>query len=157
VDVTVTRLLGPDTYPTRPDLVPGAALYLPDLSVAGERKINPSAFVVPTEERQGTLGRNALRGFPLVQLDFSAGRTFFVSETINLQFRVDSFNVFNHHNFANPSGNLGEYGPPLSPYALFGISTAMANTPFNGVTNGLTPLFRAGGPRSLQLSLKLSF
>ena len=150
VDVTVNRSFGLDSVAARPDLVPGAPLYLRDASVAGGRRINPSAFVVPVEERQGTLGRNALRAFPLSQLDFSVGRTFYVTETINFQLRADSFNVLNHPNFANPSGSLGSNG-------LFGVSTAMANTPFNGITNGLTPLFRVGGPRSLQLSLKFGF
>ena len=141
VDVTVTRRIGPDTVAARPDLVPDAFLYLRDATVAGGRRINPAAFVVPVEERQGTLGRNTLRGFPLSQLDVSVGRTFYVTERINFQLRADSFNVLNHPNFADPSGSLGSGG-------LFGV---------NGITNGLTPLFRVGGPRSFQLSLKFSF
>jgi hypothetical protein len=150
VDVTVNRLFGVDSVAARPDLVPGVPLYLRDTTVAGGRRINPSAFVVPVEERQGTLGRNALRGFPLSQLDLSVGRTFYFTETLNFLIRVDSFNVLNHPNFANPSGDL-------SSGSLFGVSTAMANTPFGGITNGLSPLFRVGGPRSLQLSLRFNF
>jgi len=150
VDVTVNRSFGLDLVAARPDLVPSVPLYLRDATVAGGQRFNPSAFVVPIEKRQGTLGRNALRGFPLSQLDFSVGRTFYVTETMNFQLRADCFNALNHPNFADPSGNL-------SSASLFGVSTAMANTPFNGVTNGLTPLFRVGGPRSLQLSLKFSF
>jgi TonB dependent receptor len=150
VDVTVNRSFGLDSVAARPDLVPGAPLYLRDATVAGGRRINPSAFVVPIEERQGTLGRNALRGFPLSQLDISVGRTFYVTKTVNFQFRADSFNALNHPNFANPSGSL-------SSGSLFGVSTVMANIPFNGVTNGLTPLFRVGGPRSNQLSIRFSF
>ena len=42
-------------------------------------------------------------------------------------------------------------------FDLFGVSTAMANTPSNGIANGLPPLFRAGGLRSLQLSLRFNF
>jgi len=83
-------------------------------------------------------------------LDVSVGRAFYVTETTNFELRADSFNALNHPNFANPSGDL-------SSGSLFGVSTEMANTPFNGITNGLTPLFRVGGPRSLQLSLRLSF
>jgi len=41
------------------------ALYLQDGTVAGGRRFNPAAFLVPIEERQGSLGRNALRGFPV--------------------------------------------------------------------------------------------
>jgi hypothetical protein len=150
VDVTVDRFFGVDTVAARPDLVPGVPLYLRDTSVAGGRRINPLAFVVPVEERQGTLGRNALRGFPLSQLDLSVGRTFYFTETLTFQIRADSFNVLNHPNFADPSGDLSSSSP-------FGVSTAMANTPFDGITNGLSPLFRVGGPRSLQLSLRLNF
>jgi Carboxypeptidase regulatory-like domain len=150
VDVTVNRFFGVDPVAARPDLVPGAPLYLQDTTVAGGRRINPSAFVVPAEDRQGTLGRNVFRGFPLSQLDLSLGRTFNVMETMSFQIRADAFNVLNHPNFANPSGDL-------SSASLFGVSTAMANTPFNGITNGLTPLLRAGGPRSLQLSLRFYF
>jgi hypothetical protein len=157
VDITVNRLFGFDNVAARPDLVPGASPYLRDPSFPGGWKINPSAFVVPVEQRQGTLGRNALRGFPLSQLDVSAGRIFHMSEAIKLQLRADFFNVLNHPNFADPSGSLGSFGPPLSPNSLFGVSTAMANTPFNGTTNGLSPLFRVGGARSVQLSLRLSF
>lgn len=150
VDVTVNRFFGVDTVAVRPDLVPGAPLYLRDTTVAGGRRISPAAFVVPVEERQGTLGRNALRGFPLSQLDLSFGRAFYFTETANFQIRADSFNVLNHPNFAAPSGDL-------SSGSLFGVSTAMANTPFSGFTNGLSPLFRVGGPRSLQLSVKFNF
>nr|ALS90023.1 MetaGeneMark_Unknown Function [uncultured bacterium] len=150
VDVTVIRSLGIDLVAARPDLVPGAPLYIRDSTVAGGRRINPLAFVVPGEERQGTLGRNALRAFPLSQLDFSLSRTFYVTEATTLQLRADSFNVLNHPNFAAPSGSLGTD-------ALFGVSTAMSNMSFIGVTNGLIPLFRSGGPRSFQLSLKFGF
>jgi hypothetical protein len=150
VDVIVNRSFGVDSVAARPDLVPGATLYLRDATVAEGRRFNPGAFVVPIEERQGTLPRNVLRGFPLFQWDLSVGRTFDVTQTINFQIRVDSFNLLNHPNFADPSGNL-------STASLFGVSTAMANTPFNGITNGLTPLFRIGGSRSMQLSLRLNF
>jgi len=150
VDITVERSLGLDSVVARPDLVPGVPLYLRDATVAGGQRINSSAFVVPIQERQGTMPRNMLRGFPLSQLDVSIGKTFEVQETTNVQLRLDAFNALNHPNLANPSGDL-------SSDSLFGVSTAMANASFNGITNGLTPLFRAGGPRSLQLCLRFSF
>jgi hypothetical protein len=37
------------------------------------------------------------------------------------------------------------------------MSTAMANVPFNGITNGLSPLYRVGGPRSFQMLLRFGF
>lgn len=50
---------------SRPDLIEGVSLYIDDPTVAGGTRINRAAFVRPTTSRQGTLGRNALRGFPL--------------------------------------------------------------------------------------------
>jgi hypothetical protein len=132
----------------RPDLVPGVPLYLEDTAVAGGRRINPAAFDAdaPTAEgRQGTLGRNALRGFPLSQLDLSLRRQFDLGERANIQFRVDAFNVFNHPNFANPSGVLTDPN--------FGVSTQMLGRGLGG----LSPLYQVGGPRSLQMALKLLF
>jgi len=158
VNVTVIRTFKPDRIAVNPDLVPGVPLYLSDSTIAGGKRINPAAFATPLEQRQGNLGRNALRGFPVYELDLSVGRVFNVRQAIKLQLRADAFNLLNHPNFADPSGSLGVFRPPLSPNSLFGVSTAMlANTPVDGVTTGLTPLFHTGGPRSLQISLRLDF
>ena len=158
VDVTVSRRFGVDSVAARPDSVPGVALYLRDATVAGGQRINPAAFVVPIERRQGNLHRNTLRGLSAYQLDLSLNRTFKFTERVGLMLRADSFNVLNHPSFADPSGLLGSFGTSLSPNALFGAPTAMlANTPVDGVTTGLTQLFRSGGPRSLQLSVRLNF
>ena len=158
VDVTVNRRFGADLVAARPDLAPGVPLYLRDATVAGGRRINPSAFVVPIGQRQGNVGRNALRGLSAYQLDLSVARTFDLTGRMNLQVRADSFNLLNHPSFADPSGSLGAFGASFSPNGLFGAPTAMlANTPVDGVTTGLTQLFRSGGPRSLQLSLRLNF
>jgi Carboxypeptidase regulatory-like domain/TonB dependent receptor len=150
VDITVIRSFGLDDIAARPDVVPGRPFYVADQNLAGGWRINRDAFVVPIEQRQGTLGRNLLRGFSLFQLDGSVARTVSVSDTLSIQLRADFFNVLNHPNFANPSGDL-------TSDSLFGVSTEMANAPFNGVTNGLLPMFRVGGPRSVQLSLKFAF
>jgi hypothetical protein len=133
----------------RPDLVAGAPLYVEDPNVAGGRRINRAAFSVPAGNRQGTLGRNALRGFPLSQLDLSLRRQFNFSENFNLQFRVDAFNLFNHPSFANPEGRLNNPN--------FGVSTQMLGRSLGSGGVGLSPLYQIGGPRSMQMSLKLNF
>jgi hypothetical protein len=108
--------------------------------------LNPSAFSIPPTARQGTEPRNDIPGFGLTEVDLSLGRKFIITERLNLQFRADAFNVFNHPNFANPLGFL-EFGP------TYLSSTEMLNQ----ALGGLNPLFQQGGPRSLQLSLKLGF
>jgi len=106
--------------------------------------LNVNAFSAPSPIRQGTEGRNDIPGFGFTQLDLSLGRKFQFTERFNLQFRADAFNVFNHPNFTNPVG-LYEFGEIQSSMML------------NRGLGGLNPLFQEGGPRSLQLSLKLTF
>ncbi|MGH9662835.1 MAG: TonB-dependent receptor domain-containing protein, partial [Bryobacteraceae bacterium] len=88
VDVTYSRDLGFGFYTFRPDLVFGSPLYLSDSNVAGGRRFNMDAFVLPTQYpgRQGTLGRNGLRGFPLNQIHFTIRREFPLVENAKLQF-----------------------------------------------------------------------
>jgi hypothetical protein len=58
---------------------------------------------------RGNLGRNALIGPGLSNLDFSLFKNNFIrkiSETFNAQFRAEFFNVLNRANFASPVDNL---------------------------------------------------
>ena len=131
---------------SRPDLVPGQPLWIPNAAAAGGKSLNPSAFSVPSTPRQGTEGRNDIPGFGLTQVDLSVGRKFAVTERLNLEFRADAFNVLNHPNFTNPPA-LVEFGPAY----------LQSGTMLNQSLGGLIPIFQEGGPRSLQLSLKLTF
>lgn len=156
VNVQVTS-----TSTRRPDLVAGVPLYLEDSSFAGGRQINRLAFVVPPTNpngtvRQGSLGRNALRGFGLWQLDFVLRRQINFTERFNLQLRAEAFNIFNHPNF-------GDFGASSSTNALnsaqFGQSTFMLGRSLGagGVSGGFNPLYQVGGPRSMQFALKIGF
>jgi hypothetical protein len=78
-------------------------------------------------------------------MDFGLRRAFTLTERVRLQFRLESFNIFNHANFANPIGTLNN--------ANFGVSTQMLSS----ALGGLSPLYQIGGPRSMQLSLKVAF
>lgn len=131
---------------SRPDRVVGQPLWLPSATAAGGRILNSAAFSIPSPTRQGSEGRNDIAGFGLTQLDFSVRRKFPITERINLQFRADAFNLLNHPNFANPQAFV-EFGP------FYLQSEHMLNQ----TLGGLNPLFQQGGPRSLQISLKLTF
>ena len=134
----------------RPDLVAGVPLYLPDAGVAGGRRINVEAFLPPAAQ-QGTLGRNALRGFAFSQMDLALRRRFIITERVGLQFRMECFNIFNRPNFGNPNHDLSD--------RLFGQSTQMLAKSLGtgGINGGLSPLYQIGGPRSVQLVAKLNF
>jgi hypothetical protein len=86
------------------------------------------------------------------QADFALHRQFRFTQRVGLQFRAEFFNVFNHPNFGNPS--VTSIGQPL-----FGVSTeTLADSMGSGgASGGFNPLYQIGGPRSIQLALKLSF
>jgi hypothetical protein len=134
----------------RPDLLGGVPVYLEDGSAPGGRRLNPAAFRAVIG-RQGSLGRNALRGFGLSQLDLAVRRQFPLGEAARLQVRAEFFNVFNHPNFGDPVGDLNS--------RLFGrsVQTLARSLGTGGVNGGLSPLYQVGGPRSVQLALRLSF
>jgi hypothetical protein len=141
---------------TRPNLVSGEPLTLHGSQCTstfgsacpGGWALNPAAFTPPSAGQQGSEGRNDISGYGLFQTDLSFGRRFTIRDRANIQFRTDAFNVFNHPNFTNPDAYY------ISPtYYTYLKSTAMLNKGLGG----LNPLFQEGGPRSLQLSLKLSF
>jgi hypothetical protein len=131
---------------SRPDIVANQPFWTSDPSAPGGKSLNPNAFALPNAVRQGTEGRNDIPGFGLTQIDLSLGREFPIGERLKFQFRADTFNIFNHPNFTNPSA-LVEFG---SAYL------ASRSTLNNGL-GGLNPLFQQGGPRSIQLAAKLTF
>lgn len=130
----------------RPDRDPKQPVWIPDANAGGGKSLNPLAFTPAPAGQQGTEGRNDIPGFGLTQVDLSLGRKFAITERVALQFRTDAFNLLNHPNFANPFAFIGS-GP------TFLSSPSMANQGLGG----LNSVFQQGGPRSLQLSLKLSF
>jgi hypothetical protein len=135
----------------RPDVVPGQPLWISDSSAPGGRRINPSAFLAAPGSTQGDLGRNALPGFGMAQLDLAVRREFALGEKRSLQLRIDAFNALNHSNFADPIRFLA------SP--LFGQSSSMLNLMLGTGSpgSGLAPVFQAGGPRSLQATVRFRF
>jgi outer membrane receptor protein involved in Fe transport len=85
---------------------------------------NPAAYTVPCSQfysfvdkqeectpgtqHFGDAGRNALIGPRFSDVDFSVSKMFPLPwEGMNLEFRADMFNVFNHVNYANPDANVG--------------------------------------------------
>ena len=158
VDVYVSRDLGFGQHVNaRPDVVPGVPWYLKDPAVPGGRRINPAAFQVPVEARMGNLPRNALRAFPFRQMDLSVSRAIRLSSVSKLVIRVDLFNALNISNFANPSGALGLWsGAGLTPLASFGVSPYTLDKQFAGLTWPYR-VYAIGGPRSMQLSGRITF
>ncbi len=137
-----------------PNRIAGVPLYISDASAPGGRVVNCHAFVsdcanpsasLPVGE--GNAGRNAARGFDAVQADLALRKDFALTDKVGLLFRAEAFNVFNHAIF----GTI--YNQLLNDGSLFG----QAENTQNSQLGGLNALYQVGGPRSLQLALRLHF
>jgi len=142
----------------RPDVVSNVPLYVDDGAVPGGRRFNRAAFAGPPLDasgnplRQGTLGRNALRGFGMSQVDLAVRRDIPIGAGVNVQLRAEAFNLFNQVSFGRPTNALssGLFGQPTQ--------TLAASLGAGGVAGGgFSPLYQVGGPRSMQLALRLQF
>lgn len=129
----------------QPNRVSGQPLYLSDPNAPGGTRINPAAFAATAPGIQGNLGRNVVRGLRSVQLDLAVRRSFSLSDRLNLQFRAEAFNLLNRANFGTFYNQLSD------------PSFGRASMTLNGQLGGLNPLYQVGGPRSMQLALKLQF
>jgi len=125
----------------RANLIDGVPVYINDPNVPGGRIINRAAFAIPPTNQQGNLGRNIIRALPAWQIDMALRRQFNLTEKLNLQFRAEAFNIFNHPNFGSVNANLTS--------TTFGQATNMLGTQLTG----LNPLYQIGGPRSMQFAL----
>jgi outer membrane receptor protein involved in Fe transport len=154
----------------RPDVIgdPYAGTSSPD------NFINLSAFAVPctldpnVEDSSaancipgtwhfGSLGRNALRGPNYFNVDFSIFKDTRITEKLRLQLRAEVFNIFNHPNFSNPllPSFAADFTSSIDPATGRGQGfLPITVTPDVGIGN---PFLGGGGPRNIQLALKLIF
>ena len=100
---------------------------------------NPCAFVKAPLGELGTAARAPVYGPRFVNTDFSVIKDFMIHEGVNLQFRTEFFNLFNHPQFFLPGvGNSGMQD--INTPSSFGVIS-------NTVNN----------PRLIQFGLKLKF
>jgi hypothetical protein len=154
-----TDILDPFDLGLHPNYVNGQPLYLYGPQYPGGKSYNYDAFAHPQIAKEGDFPRNELRGFGAWQLDFAMHRDFELSQRARLEFRVEVFNLFNHPNFANPSDSGDPTSLSLLASPHWGQSSAMlANGLGPSLIPGeLNPLFQIGGPRTMQLALRLHF
>jgi hypothetical protein len=99
----------------RPDYT-GAPLY----SAPDGLHINPAAFAAPPPGYWGNAGRNSITGPVQFTLSASLGRTFRVSDRLNLDMRVDATNALNHVTYTewNTIINSTQFGLPAAANAM---------------------------------------
>ena len=134
---------------TRPDVVSGAPIWLQD-GIIGGRRLNSAAFAIPSFV-QGNLGRNAIEGEGMSQIDLALARTIRVAERSTFELRVAAYNALNHPNPADPVRFLD------SPF--FGRPNSMLNLMLGtgSARSGLAPAFQPGTPREIDFTLRWRF
>ena len=134
----------------RPNVNPGVPMVLYGSQYPGGKAFNKAAFSAPANG-QGNSSRNSLRGFGAFQVDLALQKQFDLRNKTAIRFRTEIFNLFNHPNFGPPNNDL------TSP--LFGRSTQTLASSLGagGQDGGFNRLYQIGGPRSIQLGLKLLF
>jgi len=106
--------------------------------------LDPSAFVDPTPGTFGTTRRNGYYGPGYSDVDFSVFKNTKIKERVNVQFRVEMFNLFNRNNFAPPGGGYVNVG------GNFSLNDTIGD--YNGA-----PGIGAGEPFNTQFAAKVIF
>jgi hypothetical protein len=118
---------------------------------------NSTGTCVPGTQHFGNLRRNSFVGPGFAQFDLGISKNTKIGEKVNMNIRLDMFNVLNHSNFSNPV--LPAFGIDFLANGIDanGRGTGfLASTATPDVAIG-NPFLGGGGPRNLQLSVKFSF
>ncbi len=86
----------------------------------------------------GNMSRNKVFGPGFADVDLSGEKDTKITERVTLKLRIDAFDIFNHPNFGQPTGNT-------------------ASSAFGQITSTRFPTSDAGSSRQLQLSGKILF
>jgi hypothetical protein len=133
-----------DGYLANANFAPGfSKIAITNPKTNGTYYFNPAAFVsIPDAPGNGygTTGRDFFRGPGRTNLDLALAKTTAITERVNVEFRVEGFNVLNHTELANPDANIDD--------STFGQVTT---TTLGTGTNALQT------QRILQLAARLTF
>jgi hypothetical protein len=186
--LTVTMNISPTQLPDgndqttqRPDLVPGVPLLLPGGVQNHTIPINPAAFAPPPLDptgasyglvsRFGDAPNGLIRALDSWQIDFALMKETKLTERVSAQFGVQVFNIFNHVQLGDPSGDnlafnytqvsdaMGNPVPnqyTLVPSGNLGQITSTNNFNNNN-DNASSPNTGTGLPRQIQFMLRFQF
>ncbi len=126
--------------------------------IVNENAETSEQMCTPGTRHFGNEGRDSLRAAPFKQFDFSVFKDTKITERVNLQLRLETYNLFNHPNFSNPflpafiadaaqGGTDPATGLSQGHYALGATGDVGIGNPFLG----------SGGPRGMQIGAKVSF
>jgi Carboxypeptidase regulatory-like domain/TonB dependent receptor len=102
------------------DRVPGVPVWIPNTGIGPSKMLNINAFAPNPVGTFGDSGRNAYRGPSAKNVDFALMKRFPIKEQVNISFRAEAFNLFNHPNF-------GPGNDTFNTPATFGTYTTASN------------------------------
>jgi len=117
---------------------------LTQLTAIGCYAVGGSAIVPPSQGTYGNMTPNQLRGKAFHLVNFSVTKDWKITERLTTQFRFEAFNLLNQTQYGTVGADLG------SP-SSFGRSQSTPD-----VEHG-SPVVGSGGPREMQLALRLTF
>jgi hypothetical protein len=112
----------------------GSALFVNRNPRSGESYFNPAYFTAEPVGQVGNAMRRFFSGPGIYDFDMALLKDTRITDSTQVQFRAEAFNIFNHAQFTNPSGNFNNSGA-----GGFGYVTS------------------ARDPRVMQLALKFLF
>ena len=127
----------------RPDRVPGVSQY--GTGSGPDNFLNGAAYAMPAPGTFGNLGRNTFYGPSYKAIDFSILKKTRLTETKNVEFRAELFNVFNHPNFDEPNAFWGT------------DANGKVFTSFGQIFNTLGRTLGVGTSRQIQLALRFNY
>jgi hypothetical protein len=107
---------------------------------------NPACFTLPPAYTFGNAARDAYQGPNILNFDFSLFKSFKLTESKSLQFRVETFNLFNRANFSPPGGTTN---------GAYSGGAGTIGTDFG--TPNFMKILSAAPARQIQFALKFLF
>ena len=139
---------GAQQYEDRADSVPGQKLMVRQGGRSNwlNNYFNIEAFTVNAPGTFGSSGKNIMVGPPVNSTDAGIYKNWSLEGKVNIQFRWEMFNAFNHPNFGTPNANnvIGPGNEPGQPGFSPGSEGQITSL-------GFIP------PRVMQAALKLTF
>ncbi|HSZ61158.1 MAG TPA: TonB-dependent receptor [Terriglobales bacterium] len=102
-----------DGFLANADFAPGfSKITILNPKKNGNYYFNPAAFqpindAYNPSDSYGTTGRDFFRGPGRTNLDLALAKATAITERINVELRLEAFNVLNHTEFSNPDTNIG--------------------------------------------------
>lgn len=152
----IVTVSGPASYP---DVVPSqgeASRRTNSGATFGPLLGNPGQFVAPMGLTFGDAGRNFLNNPKRTNFDLAVAKNFPLTEGRSMQFRIESFNVFNHTQFRiyDPS-NVGNTGNNV--ISCYGGGNFSAGDAGCVASSSFLHPVDAHRPRTVQIGLKFLF